>query len=287
MFMGFAMIVSCGNDDDGKSVNSGSDDISSQLVGTWTLISCSESGAPIGGTYTFYNDKSGYSSADDENFSFLYNSNGDFMMTYLSSGNSVIGNFTISGDTFSGSYKWSGKSTTHTMTLKKGVVSNNDTSVVPNNNTNNSNSGGGSTTKACAICHGSAKCHLCQGKGYGGSGSFTYKCSLCKGTGKCSFCEGTGYRVVSGGGNSGGTSNGNSNNETGKRCSICGGDGECSSGSVGERCYGSGVCGYCDGKGTAYYNGVKDECHLCGGSGKCTYCKGTGKCSSCGGKGYY
>ncbi len=137
IFMCYAMILSCGSDDDGKSGNSsGSNDISSQLVGTWTLVSCSESGAPIGGTYTFYSDKSGYSSADGEKFNFLYNSNGDFMMTYLSSGNSVIGNFTISGETFSGSYKWSGKSTTHTMTLKKGVVSNNDTNVVDNNDTN-------------------------------------------------------------------------------------------------------------------------------------------------------
>lgn len=139
--MSFVMILSCGSDDDDKSNNSGSgsNDISSQLIGTWTLVSCSESGAPIGGTYTFNSDKSGYSSADGENFSFLYNSNGDFMMTYLSSGYSVIGNFTISGDTFSGSYKWSGKSTTHTMTLKKGVVSNNDTNdtnEVDNNDTN-------------------------------------------------------------------------------------------------------------------------------------------------------
>ena len=156
-------------------------------------------------------------------------------------------------------------------------------------------SGGGSSysnteTIKCSLCSGSGKCRYCGGKGYSGTSTFNTTCFLCKGSGKCNSCDGHGYKEVTvnpnSGDNSGGGSSGGSNNNKGSKCVICGGTGECSSGSIGERCFGSGVCGYCDGKGVATYNGVKSDCHLCDGTGKCYWCHGSGDCYACNGTGY-
>ncbi len=73
-----------------------------------------------------------------------------------------------------------------------------------------------------------------------------------------------------------------------KKCSKCGGSGNCSAysaGSMKNYCNGSGKCNYCNGDGYNYASGNRVTCSACKGTGSCKTCKGSRKCKFCKGTG--
>lgn len=92
------------------------------------------------------------------------------------------------------------------------------------------------------------------------------------------------------GGQSGSINGNTPRNNSGNKCSVCNGTGNCSSISWTANkhyCHGSGVCGYCNGQGQITKYGQTVNCTSCDTSrvGRCHYCHGTGRCSACGGTG--
>lgn len=72
------------------------------------------------------------------------------------------------------------------------------------------------------------------------------------------------------------------------KCKRCGGTGNCSPTSYGNRkaaCHGSKLCGYCNGTGWIAAGSDKAICKACNGKAVCKTCKGTGKCQQCNGSG--
>lgn len=121
----------------------------------------------------------------------------------------------------------------------------------------------GSTDKeTCHACHGSNKCHHCNG-------TKLVVCEDCEGTGRCDNCDGSGRQI----------------------CPNCDGDGQVVRTKLVN-------CARCHGKGQLYYDGPERQywydCSLCGGRGQiekeyedtCPTCGGDGRitCKVCGGR---
>ena len=120
--------AACGDDGgDGEGGGGSSTDAKSKLVGTWTMEACSERNAPVGSEFTFASDGTGYSAAAEKTFVYTYTSDGSFALIY-SNGNSISGKLIVSGDVASGTYSYSGSSTTYTFTFKKKASGGNDDS---------------------------------------------------------------------------------------------------------------------------------------------------------------
>lgn len=117
--LSFAACGDDGGDGNGGEGGGGSSaDAKSKLVGTWTMEACSERNAPVGSEFTFASDGTGYSAAAEKTFVYTYTSDGSFALIY-SNGNSISGKLIVSGDVASGTYSYSGSSTTYTFTFKK------------------------------------------------------------------------------------------------------------------------------------------------------------------------
>ena len=115
--------AACSSDDgDDSSIKpKENNDNKVELMGSWTLITCDENGAPIGATYTFSDNGTGTISEEGKSttFTYTYKANGEFTITPSGSDHFMKGLITVYGDSASGTYRWDDGSTDHHFTFKK------------------------------------------------------------------------------------------------------------------------------------------------------------------------
>ena len=113
--------TACGDDDDNNSGGNPEQttDAKTNLVGDWTLVACSESGAPVGGIFTFNSNGTGSYAANGESVAYTYTYTSDSKFSITMPRGAVSGTLAISGDVASGTYSNSGSSSQYTFTLQK------------------------------------------------------------------------------------------------------------------------------------------------------------------------
>lgn len=121
--------TACGDDDRSSDNNSGGSpsDTKSKIIGTWEIVSSDiPEEAPVGATFSFSNDGTGYWTYGTETcvFTYTYNSNNQFTKTEVT-GNFSSGTLIVSGELASFSFSENGSSKRYTIVLKKTSGGNN------------------------------------------------------------------------------------------------------------------------------------------------------------------